>query len=257
MTAAMFSPDLAETDPPLPILYQDDHLVAVHKPSCLLVHRSMIDRHETRFALQTVRNQLGRHVYAVHRLDKGTSGILLFGLSPEAGRALSQAFEHQQVDKHYLAVVRGWPAAAGEIDDPLSRQDDDGKPVRDQAAAAQPALTRYQRLATVELPVAVDRYPSSRYALVALQPHTGRRHQLRRHLKHISHPIIGDATHGKGRHNRWFAGQFGVSRLLLACTALTVPHPVSGAPLARHCPPSADFIQVLAGLGWQELLIRP
>ena len=98
MTASMLAPNLADTDPPLPIVYQDDHLVAVHKPSGLLVHRSMIDRHETRFAVQTVRNQLGRHVYAVHRLDKGTSGILLFGLSSEAGRALSQAFEQQQVD---------------------------------------------------------------------------------------------------------------------------------------------------------------
>lgn len=255
MTATMLAPNLADTDPPLPIVYQDDHLVAVHKPSGLLVHRSMIDRHETRFAVQTVRNQLGRHVYAVHRLDKGTSGILLFGLSPEAGRALSQAFEQQQVDKHYLAVVRGWPAESGEIDYPLSRQDEDGKPARDQPAPAQQALTRYQRLATVELPVAVDRYPTSRYALVALQPHTGRRHQLRRHLKHISHPIIGDATHGKGRHNRWFAEQFGVSRLLLACTALTVPHPVSGAPLALRCAPSDDFMQVLAGLGWQGLTL--
>jgi len=165
----MMPPDTTDPhDLSLPILYQDEHLVAVHKPSGLLVHRSPIDRQETRFALQTVRNQLGRHVYGVHRLDKGTSGILLFALSPEAGRTLSQAFEAQQVDKRYLAVVRGWPDAQGEIDYPLSRQPDEREPGPVTPAPPQSAHSSYQRLATVELPVAVERYPSSRYALLAL-----------------------------------------------------------------------------------------
>ncbi len=235
----------------LPILYQDDHLVAIHKPSNLLVHRTSLDAHERRFAVQLLRDQLGRRVYPAHRLDKGTSGILLFGLTPAAGRAMSMAFEAQQVDKRYLAVVRGWPAEHGEIDHALERRVDDAELWGGSVPKGpQDALTRYRRLATAELPWQVDRYPTSRYALVELDPLTGRRHQLRRHLKHISHPIIGDATYGKGVHNRAFAEAFGVSRLLLACVAMSLPHPVSGARLDLHCPLAEDFASVLNQLGW-------
>ncbi|TJZ64999.1 pseudouridine synthase [Chitiniphilus eburneus] len=235
----------------LPLLYLDDHLVVVHKPSGLLVHRTSLDFHETRFAMQLVRDQLGRRVYPVHRLDKGTSGALAFALSPEVGRAMNALFEARQVEKDYLAVVRGWPDEAGEIDHPLERRIDDaetwGGPM---PSGAQDALTHYRRLATIELPWAIDRYPTSRYALLALHPLTGRRHQLRRHLKHISHPIIGDATHGKGRHNRAFADAFGVSRLLLANTRLAFVHPVTGTALDLACPLADDYRAVLDALGW-------
>jgi len=187
------------SEPSLPILYRDDWLIAIHKPAGLLVHRSALDRHETRFALQMLRDQIGRQVFPVHRLDKGTSGVLLFALDREVGRVLNGQFERGEVAKTYLAVVRGHPPEAGEIDHPLVRMADEHAGIV-ASAAAQPALTRYCRLATVELPYRVDRYPSSRYALLELEPLTGRWHQLRRHLKHIAHPIIGDATHGKGRH---------------------------------------------------------
>ncbi|MFC4159299.1 pseudouridine synthase [Chitinimonas lacunae] len=236
----------------LPLIYQDEHLVAVHKPSGLLIHRSEIDRHETRFALQIVRDQIGRHVHAVHRLDKGTSGLLLFALSPEAASRLGRLFEEGGVDKRYLAVVRGWPEAAGQIDHPLSRRVDDYEQ-RTPAVNAPPqaALTRFRRLATVELPIEVERYPTSRYALVELDPVTGRRHQLRRHLKHLSHPIIGDATYGKGRHNRMFAEQFGSHRLLLACTMMRFAHPLDGRELTLACPLAEDFQSLLNRLPWQ------
>ncbi|QNM96130.1 pseudouridine synthase [Chitinimonas koreensis] len=234
----------------LPVLHLDDHLVALHKPSGLLVHRSMLDRHETRFALQEARDQLGRHVHAIHRLDRGTSGVLLFGLDPDSARAVSQQFEAGTVGKRYLAVVRGWPPAAGEIDHPLSRQYDDYERAPDVAAEPQAAHTRYRTLATVELPHGVDRYPTSRYALVELEPLTGRRHQLRRHLKHLSHPIIGDATHGKGRHNRLFTELFGSQRMLLACTRLAFDHPHGGSRIVVDCPPSEDFAAVCRALGW-------
>jgi tRNA pseudouridine65 synthase len=118
--------------------------------------------------------------------------------------------------------------------------------------SAQPAHTRYRRLATVELPYRVDRYPSSRYALVELQPLTGRWHQLRRHMKHIAHPIIGDATHGKGRHNRLFQELFGCRRLLLAAVELGFRHPVTGEQVVLKAPPSADFDDVLKGIGWKD-----
>ena len=237
----------------LPILYRDDTLIAVHKPSGLLVHRTVLDRHETRFAVQIVRDQIGQHVHPVHRLDRGTSGVQLFALDRDIGRVLSAQFEAQAVDKTYLAIVRGYPDEAGIIDHALTREFDDYEYRLPQATGeAQPAVTHYQRLATVELPYRVDRYPSSRYALLALQPQTGRRHQLRRHLKHLAHPIIGDATYGKGRHNRLFQELFASQRLLLACLRMRLTHPVSGEPLMLDAPLADGFSAVIEALGWTE-----
>lgn len=251
----------------LPLLYRDEFVVVVDKPSGLLVHRSMIDRHETRFALQIVRDQIGQRVYPVHRLDKGTSGALLFALDPTSARRLGASFDAGQVEKRYLAVVRGWMPEAGEIDHPLSRQDDgygrpEGGSIRDReplratgrgGPAAQPALTRYVRLACAEIDERVEpdqRFPTSRYSLVELNPITGRQHQLRRHLKHVSHPIIGDATYGKGAHNRFLAARFGVGRLLLVCRSMTFPHPADGRTICVDAPLGEDFQKVLAGFGW-------
>jgi tRNA pseudouridine65 synthase len=237
------------SNPALPIVYRDDWLIAIHKHAGLLVHRSALDRHETRFALQMLRDQIGQPVYPVHRLDKGTSGVLLFALDREVSRALNSQFERGEVTKTYLAIVRGHPPEAGEIDHPLARIADEHAGIV-ASAAAQPALTRYRRLATVELPHDVDRYPTSRYALLELQPLTGRWHQLRRHLKHISHPIIGDATHGKGRHNRLFQDLFGCQRLLLAATEMQLKHPVNGQVLRLQAGLAEDFAAVIRRLGW-------
>ncbi len=237
----------------LPIIYQDERVVAIHKPSGLLVHRSELDRHETRFAVQLLRDQLGRHVYPAHRLDRGTSGVLVFALDKDTARSLGGQFERQEVVKTYLAVVRGHPPEAGRIDHALSRRRDDAEWVGERSTdEAQPAVTDFRRLATCELPHQVDRYPNSRYALVELTPHTGRRHQLRRHLKHIAHPIIGDATFGKSRHNRLFQQLFGCHRMLLACVRMQLRHPVDGRILDLHAPPDGEFAAVLAALGWRE-----
>jgi tRNA pseudouridine65 synthase len=234
----------------LTLLYQDEHLVVIHKPAGLLVHRSDLDRHETRFAVQLLRDQLGREVYPAHRLDKPTSGALVFALDREICRHLGRQFEEAQVAKRYLAVVRGHPADSFEIDHPLAVIADAPGQKVDPVGPARPALTRGSTLACAELPHRVDRYPTSRYALVALEPVTGRRHQLRRHLKHASHPIVGDTTYGKSGHNRLFATLFGVHRLMLACTALRFEHPVTGEALAVACPPEASFQAVLDALGW-------
>lgn len=239
----------------LPIIHRDACLIAIHKPAGLLVHRSALDRHETRFALQILRDQIGRSVYPVHRLDKGTSGVLLFALTREVASLLNAQFERGEVAKTYLAVVRGIPPESGEIDHPLARMADEHAGIA--GGSAQPALTRYRRLATVELPYRVDRYPSSRYALLELQPLTGRWHQLRRHLKHIAYPIIGDATHGKGRHNRLFQEVFDSRRLLLAATSLRLVHPLSGQPLHLAATPSADFSALLDRLGWTAEIEKP
>jgi len=231
----------------LPILYRDDWLVVVDKPAGLLVHRSPVDARETRFALQMLRDQLGRHVYPLHRLDKGTSGALVFALDPATARDLSEAFAGAEVGKWYLALVRGWPDECGEIDHALRPVEDNVLPAT--GRPPQSARTDYERLETFEIPHRVDRYPSSRYALLRLRPRTGRRHQLRRHLAHLSHPIIGDSTYGKGAHNRLFARLYDVRRLMLACVRLELPHPVTQQRLRVDAPLAEEFAAVLRALG--------
>lgn len=248
----MRATESAGAEPPLPVIFHDDDLIAIHKPAGLLVHRSALDRHASRFAVQMLRDQIGQPVYPLHRLDKGTSGVLLFALAPDMARAVYGQFERGEVDKRYLAVVRGHPPESGEIDHPLKRMADDYANIATDAPA-QAALTRYRRLATVDLPYRVDRYPSSRYALLELHPLSGRRHQLRRHLKHIAHPIIGDATHGKGRHNRLFQTLFDSHRLLLAATELRLRHPRDGRALCLRAAPAADFAAVTRQLGWMAV----
>jgi tRNA pseudouridine65 synthase len=239
--------------PPLEVLYRDDALVAVAKPSGLLVHRTTLDPREHVNAVRLLRDQLGRYVYPAHRLDRGTSGVLVFALDPAVLPALTAAFEDRDVAKTYLGVVRGWPPAHGTIDAALERivDDYDARPAA-LDAPAQPAETSHRTLATVELPVRVDRYPTSRYALLELQPRTGRRHQLRRHLRHAGHPLVGDTTYGQGRHNRLFRERYGCRRLLLAAVELRLSHPVSGAPLLLHAPLAPEFASVLAALGWRD-----
>ncbi len=240
-------------EPPLSVLYRDEHIVVIDKPPNLLVHRSEIDRHETRFAIQILRDQISQRVWPAHRLDRGTSGVLLFGLSAEIASQLGKQFEAGTIGKRYWAVVRGHPSESGSIDHALSRQRDDYEfRGNDSSWEAQAAVTHFRRLATVELPVEIDRYPSSRYALLELEPVTGRRHQLRRHLKHLAHPIIGDATYGKGRHNRYFAEYLTCHRLLLACIELSFDHPITGQRLQIKAPVSGEFAGLLARFGWNE-----
>ena len=223
------------------VLFRDEVLVAVEKPAGLLVHRTALAPGERRAAVQLLRDQLGQRVLPVHRLDRATSGVLLFALDRATAARLGEAFVTHAVRKTYLAVVRGHPPESGEVDHPLSPRP---------GATAVAARTRWRRLATCELPVRVDRYPTSRYALVELEPVTGRRHQLRRHLQHLSHPVIGDTIYGKARHNHLFEERFGVRALLLACTALEFAHPATGQLLRIATPPGGGFARVLQALGW-------
>lgn len=238
--------------PFLNILYRDDRLIAINKPSGLLVHRSLIDKHETRFALQLLRNQIGQRVYPVHRLDKPTSGVLLFALDEDSARRMGEQFECNAVQKRYLAVVRGYTLEKETIDYALREEQDrltDARARQDKPA--QPAITNYQRLSTLEIPISDGRHPTSRYSLLDILPRTGRKHQIRRHMKHIFHPIIGDTTHGDGRHNRRFQQHFNCRRLLLAAQELRFTHPYTGEQILIRAPLDGDFQRVIEAFGWE------
>ena len=226
--------------PLLEILYQDEWLVAINKPAGMLVHRSFLDKHETVFVLQTLRNQLGRHVFPLHRLDRPTSGVLLFALSSEVAAMMNN---QQAWRKLYLATVRGYLQQAQFLDYPLVEQLD---AIADKHArtdkAAQQAQTQIWPLATMELPFADSRHATSRYSLVYLQPMTGRKHQLRRHLAHLRHPILGDTTHGDNKNNRRFSEFSGFNRLHLHALALQLTHPILATELLIESP-LPDFYQ--------------
>jgi tRNA pseudouridine65 synthase len=241
--------------PGLTLLWCDDHIAAFHKPAGLLVHRSPLEPRAVTYALQLARNILGGHVYPVHRLDRPTSGLLLFARSVDAARSLARAFAAGEVQKRYLAVVRGIPPEAGEVDHPLAVEPVRNTHRRDGAVPIlQQAVTRFRCLASVELPFTVGRYPSSRYSLVEAGPVTGRRHQIRRHFKHLFHPVIGDTTHGEGRHNRFFRESLGCGRLLLAAMELTLPHPATGEELTLTAPLAPDVYALVTRLGWADAL---
>lgn len=243
-------------DVPIPVLFRDEHIVVIDKPAGILVHRSPIDRHETRFVLQLLRDQLGQQVFPIHRLDKPTSGVMVLALCKDAAADLNRQFREQQVQKHYLAVVRGHTPASGLIDHAL-RADPDSYAGRPEAGPPKEARTTFTRLATTTLPVEIETYPSSRYSLVLAEPHTGRTHQIRRHMKHISHPIIGDAKHGRGRHNRYFAKHLACSRLLLHANQLEFLHPADGQALRFFQPPSGEFAALLQQFDWLNALPAP
>ncbi len=239
----------------LEIIYQDEWLVAVNKPSGWLVHRSWLDRHETVFVMQTVRDQIGKHVFTVHRLDRPTSGVLLMALSSEVAHLLSQQFENHQIQKRYHAVTRGWLEDEAVLDYPLVEELDK---IADKKATQnkdpQPAVTHYRGMATVEMPVPVGRYPTARYSLVELEPKTGRKHQLRRHMSHLRHPMIGDSKHGDLRQNRGAAEHFGCERLMLHASQLSLNHPVTGEPLCLRASLDDTWMQMMSQFGWRGLL---
>lgn len=219
----------------LPIIYQDEYLIAIHKPAGLLVHKSPIDKHETQYAMQILRDQIGQWVYPLHRLDRPTSGVLLFGLSPKIAQLMGQQFENRDIGKTYQAIVRGYINGEGTIDHPIKPTADfKSDKQRFALKQAQEAVTDYRRIGTLEIPYPVDHFPTSRYSLVELSPKTGRKHQLRKHLKHLSHPIIGDPKYGKSKHNNFFKEHYHCHRLLLAATQLTFTHPITKKCIVVH-----------------------
>ncbi|WP_242007431.1 pseudouridine synthase [Luteimonas cucumeris] len=224
----------------LDTLYLDDWLAVVDKPAGLMVHDSKLARGETDFAADRLREQFGKPVFLVHRLDRATSGCLLLAFDCDTASALGKTLMSREVEKDYLAICRGWPEQDFVVDHPL-----DGGPGK---PAKKPALTRFVRLATAELDLPSAGFDTSRYALLRASPETGRFRQIRRHLKHVSHHLIGDTSHGDGRHNRAFRMR-GVHRMLLHAQRLAFLHPVSGARIIATAPNDAQFDRALALLG--------
>ena len=210
----------------LEILFQDDCIIAVNKPAGMLVHRSWLDKHETQFVMQTLRDQIGQHVFPLHRLDRPTSGVLVFALSSATASKMMPMFANHEMTKTYHAIVRGWIEEGATLDYPLKQELDK---IADKFAKTdkepQQAITEYNPLAKVEVPYSTGPFPTSRYSLIEMKPKTGRKHQLRRHMAHLRHPIIGDTSHGDGKHNRLFRENYQACRLLLHASELQFVHP--------------------------------
>ena len=227
----------------LPILFQTDDLVAINKPHGLLVHRSFIAADASEFAVQLLRDQLGQRVYPVHRLDRKTGGVLLFALTEAMNSAMQKQFAEGQVYKTYLAIVRGYTPDELDIDYPLRRDDGDGKP-----GTLQEAFTHLKTLHRTEVPIPFGKHDTSRYSLVELTPATGRMHQLRKHMAHIFHPIIGDRPHGCNKQNKLFLNQFGMNTMLLHAQQLQFAHPETGEIILIKAPSQTEFLRMLGTL---------
>ena len=240
-------PTLSESD----IVYRDADMIVINKPAGLLVHRSPINRSEKRFAVQEVRNlNGGKHVHPVHRIDKPTSGLLVFAFERDMAAELSASFSSREVKKTYLALIRGFCPEEGQVEKPLKDMHDKvlhGSNKDD--LKTREALTRYMRLATTVVNHQVEKYPQSRYSLVRISPETGRKHQIRRHFNHIAHPIIGDGKHGDHRHNKFFKNTFGLERMMLHAWKLEFQHPRNGKPISLGAAPDDAFSGTLAAIG--------
>jgi len=223
----------------LEILYQDDYLVAINKPHGLFVHKTYLDPYATEFVVQMLRNQIGKWVYPIHRLDRKTAGVLLLALDKDTLYQLNQSFENRLVDKHYLAIVRGFMAENGTIDYPLFNE----------IGKQQDAITNFETLQTVEIDIPHGKHTTSRYSLVNANPITGRTHQIRRHFSHIFHPIIGDRPHGCNKQNKLFLEKFSLNTMMLHAAQLTFQHPITEQNISLTANPSDEFCRIAHILG--------
>lgn len=224
----------------LEIVYQDEHIIAINKPHGLLVHRSSIANDAKEFALQLLRDQVNRRVSPVHRLDRKTGGLLLFTFEKDVEVAMHQQFQNGQVNKKYLAIVRGFSPDMQDIDYPLAKENGN----------MQEAFTSFITLDRAELPIPLGQHPTSRYSLVEASPTTGRMHQLRKHFAHIFYPIIGDRKHGCNKQNRFFKEQWNMTTMLLHASELSFKHPVNQEEIRLKASVNPEFSRVMQIMGW-------
>jgi tRNA pseudouridine65 synthase len=289
--------DIDPEKPVLTILYQDEFMVAVDKPAGLFVHRSFMDKDEIYFALQLVRDQVGQYVYPVHRLDRPTSGVLIFALTKDVATKLNEAFankssqvglrsqlktelavesDHNLVQqdkvaelstnegidgcdvamvKTYYAVVRGHLAIPEDLIDHALKEKLDklGDKNVNRDKPAQSAQSYYQVKQQASLPIKVGKFDSVRYSLVEVRPITGRRHQIRRHLAHLRHPILGDINYGDNKQNPFFIEHFGFKRLMLHAKSLEFNHPVSNERIKISAPFDRQWQQIFTAFEWTSI----
>jgi len=217
------------------VLYEDEEMVVINKPYGILVHRTRISE-DVVSVLALLRDQIGRRLYPVHRLDRGTSGVLVFGKTKEAASHLNSLFRSRQVQKEYMAIIRGYVPENECIDYPLAP--DKGKEARQ-------AVTDFSRISQTEMDFSVGKYPRSRYSLVRIHPQTGRFHQIRRHFSHIRHPIIGDKRHGDCKHNKYFCTALGIDRMLLHANQIRFQLPYRSEPTFVEAPLGSSFLQAI------------
>ena len=224
----------------LDILFRDEHLIAINKPHGLLVHRSPIAADVEEFALQLLRDQVGLKVNPVHRLDRKTGGVLLFAFNKETEIEMQQQFSDNLVKKRYLAIVRGHTPDAESIDYSLRKEN----------GTLQEALTDYITLKRAELDVPFGPHATSRYSLIEVSPQTGRMHQIRKHMSHVFHPIIGDRTHGCNKQNKLFKEKWEMTTMLLHASQLSFKHPVTDETIVIDAPLQTEFTRVIDLMGW-------
>lgn len=224
----------------LEIIFQDEFIVAINKPHGLLVHQSPIARDAEEFALQLLRDQIGKNVWPTHRLDRKTSGLLLFSLNKETDKLMQQIFRDNLIKKKYLAIVRGYTPDELEIDYPLTKEN----------GTLQDAFTYFKTLKRAEINIPFGKHLTSRYSLVQAEPQTGRMHQLRKHFAHINHPIIGDRPHGCNKQNKHFKETWKMDTMLLHASELSFSHPISKDIIALKAKPQSEFIRMMKLMRW-------
>jgi tRNA pseudouridine65 synthase len=229
----------------LQIIYEDDHILAINKPAGLLVHRTRIAEEKKMFAMQMLRDQVGYRVYPLHRLDRPTSGVLLFGKNSHTASLLGPYFTNHQFYKEYWAIVRGYTADHEIINYPL---------INKEKKVLQDAVTEYMTLAKIELAIPVGPYQTARYSLVKVIPQSGRFHQIRKHFGHIRHYIIGDKSHGDWRHNKMFFDNYQCQNLCLHARSLQFTHPVVGSFISIEAAFPQHFHKISQEFNWSHFL---
>lgn len=206
----------------LEILYRDEHLIAINKPSGLLVHKSYYAGPADEYAVEKLTNQIGQKVHLVHRLDRKTSGVLLFALNKETLKLISDQFVSRDVEKKYIAILRGWTKDEETINYDLANENE----------VIQNAITYYRRLQTSEIDLPFRKHQTSRYSFVEAIPETGRFHQLRKHFKHILHPILGCRKHGCNKQNKLWLQTFNITAMPLHSHQLNFVHPITSEEIS-------------------------
>lgn len=224
----------------LPILYEDEHIIAVNKPAGIFVHPTHLDAKAGPSVMDIVRDHCGHYVFAAHRLDRKTTGVLLFAKNQEVHSLLNKEFENRAVHKKYLAILRGFVNDEILIDYPLANTKN----------KMQEAVTKLQCLSRAEIDLPHGQFPTSRYSFATLTPLTGRMHQLRRHMAHIRHPILGDRPYGCNKQNRLLLENFGLQDLMLHASYLAFTHPATKKFIEIFCPVHDEFGRMLGLLGF-------